>query len=278
MPQPPPTLLAARALTVGHAHRPVVSHVELDVAPGSCTVIVGPNGCGKSTLLRTLAGVTPRLAGTILLDGQELASFSPRARARLVSFLPQAPLTPPGTTVRMLVEHGRHPHRGVLSTLTTSDREAVGWAIDVAAIGPLLDRPVDQLSGGERQRAWIALTLAQRTRVVLLDEPTTFLDVRHQLEMLALLRSLADDHSLALVVVLHDLDHAAAIADQLVVVAGGRVRATGAPREVLTPQCILDAFDVEAEVTEDSSGAVVTRLRLPTPSSVVDLNRWSSGQ
>ncbi len=254
---PPPTdqpagaTLATHGLAVGHGAIPVVEGVDARFEAGTLTAVVGPNGCGKSTLLRTLAHLQPSLGGTITLDGADLAGRKPRELAKRVAFLPQAPLVPAGVTVRQLVAYGRHPHQGLLGTVRAGDATAVDDAIAATDLGPLADRLVDHLSGGERQRAWVAMTLAQRTGVLLLDEPTTYLDIRYQLDVLRLVRALVDDQGLTVVVVLHDLNQAAGFADQLLLLAGGGVVAAGTPAEVLTAEHVLAAFAVPVSVVTD---------------------------
>jgi len=257
------TTLEARGVAVGHGARVVLSDVDVTFAPGRCTAVLGANGSGKSTLLRGLAGLHPLRAGEVHVGGQPLHRHRARALARLVSYLPQAPLVPAGVTVAELVAYGRHPHRGLLAGTSEADRDAVAWAVGVTSLGGLLHRPVSHLSGGERQRAWLAMALAQRTPVLLLDEPTTFLDVRHQLEVLTLVRTLVDDHGLAVGLVLHDLGQACAHADHLVLLAGGRVVAQGPPERVVDAEVIRAVFGVDADVAPDPvSGRPHPRLRL----------------
>ena len=261
--------ITATGLTLGHGAAPVLRDVELAPAPGQVTVLVGPNGSGKSTLLRTLARLHRPDAGQVLLDGRELNAYRPRELARRLSFLTQNPLVPAGVTVAELVAYGRHPHQGLLTRGgDAQDREAVSWALTATGLTALRDRPLDQLSGGERQRAWIAMALAQRTGLLLLDEPTTYLDIRYQIEVLRLVRRLADDHGITVLVVLHDLNQAAAFADVMVVLAHGRVVASGPPTDVMTEQTIRTAFGIDTVVTPDPRTGVPTCLptwRAPEP-------------
>lgn len=272
MTAPAPATLAAVDLAVGHGTHPVVTGVDARFEPASFTAIVGPNGCGKSTLLRTLSNLQPPISGRVTLDGDDLAALKPRALARRLAFLPQSPLVPGGVTVRQLVAYGRHPHQGVLGTQRASDRDAVDRAIASCNLDPLADRLVDQLSGGERQRAWVAMALAQETGVLLLDEPTTFLDIRYQLDLLGLVRRLVDDGGLTVAVVLHDLNQAAGFADRLLLLADGGVVAQGAPAEVLTAAHVRTAFAVDATVTIDADTRLPScrfpgRTPTPTPAS-----------
>ncbi|WP_052850127.1 ABC transporter ATP-binding protein [Streptomyces avicenniae] len=243
--------LVAEKLDVGHAGRPVLGGVDLTLRAGAVSVLVGPNGCGKSTLLRTVAGLLPPIGGTVTVDGVAPGTLTRRVLSQRLAFLPQSSLTPAGVTVRELVRHGRYAHRGVFGRHTAEDTEAVGWALDVTDAAPLADRRLDELSGGERQRAWLATVLAQRAGVLLLDEPTTFLDLRHQFEVLDVVKRLATEHGIACGVVLHDLTQAAAYADEVLVTAHGRVVATGAPEDVLTPEVIDAAFGIEVSVVRD---------------------------
>lgn len=249
--------ISASGLTLGHGGDPVAEGIGVTLAPGEITALVGPNGSGKSTLLRTLARLHTPDAGQVVLDGRDLDAYRPRELARKLSFLTQSPLIPAGVTARELVGYGRHPHQGVLARSTgEEDREAIGWALDATHLHPLADRPLDQLSGGERQRAWIAMALAQRTGLLLLDEPTTYLDIRYQIEVLRLVRTLADEHGITVAVVLHDLNQAAAFSDAMVVLAGGRIVAAGPPAEVMTQETLRTAFGIEATITHDPhSGA-----------------------
>lgn len=243
--------LAATGLDVGYGGRRVLRGVDLTLRSGVITVLVGANGCGKSTLLRTVAGLQPPLTGDIAVDGTALRSLTRRELSRNVAFLPQMPLVPAGVTVRELVRYGRYAHRGAFSRHTSDDLEAIDWALRVTDAAPLSANRLDELSGGERQRAWLATVLAQRAGIVLLDEPTTYLDMRHQFEVLDVVRKLAREHGIAVGVVLHDLMQAAAYGDEIVVIADGAVSAIGSPDEVLTPGNIDQAFGLEVSVVRD---------------------------
>ncbi|MGI5479991.1 ABC transporter ATP-binding protein [Streptomyces lavendofoliae] len=243
--------LVAKDLEVGHGGRPVLKRVDLSLRAGAVTVLVGPNGCGKSTLLRTVAGLLPPLAGEVRVDDTPLASFARRTLSQRLAFLPQTSQAPAGVTVRELVRHGRYAHRGALARHTGEDTEAIDWALEVTDAAPLVERRLDELSGGERQRAWLAMVLAQRAGVLLLDEPTTYLDMRHQFEVLDVVRRLAREHGIAVGVVLHDLMQAAAYADDVVVVADGGIAAAGTADDVLTPDVIERAFGLRVNVVRD---------------------------
>lgn len=246
-----PAPLSAARLTVGHGARPVLSEVDVTLARGEVTVFVGPNGCGKSTLLRTLAGLLPPISGDVTVGGDAIARLPRRELSRRLAFLPQTPLVPAGITVWDLVRHGRYAHRGAFARHTGEDRDAIDWALTVTDAAPLGERRLDELSGGERQRAWLATVLAQRADVLLLDEPTTYLDLKHQFEVLDVVRRLAREHDIACGLVLHDLTQAAAYADRVVVAADGGVVAVGDPADVVTPETIDRAFGVAVAIVRD---------------------------
>ncbi|NYI04363.1 ABC transporter ATP-binding protein [Allostreptomyces psammosilenae] len=260
--------LVVESLDVGHGDRPVLTGVNLTLRAGTMTALVGPNGCGKSTLLRTMAGLLPAMGGGVLVDGAPLGSLSRRALSRSLAFLPQTPLVPAGVTVRELVRHGRYAHRGAFARHTAEDAQAVEWALEVSDAARLADRRLDELSGGERQRAWLATVLAQRSGIVLLDEPTTYLDLRHQFEVLEVVHRLVHEHGIACGVVLHDLMQASAYADEIVVVSGGAVAASGTPEDVLTPDVIDQAFGLKVSVLRDpETGYLACFPRLPDASA-----------
>ncbi|WP_046468337.1 ABC transporter ATP-binding protein [Allosalinactinospora lopnorensis] len=243
--------LLAEGLDAGHAKQRILSGVDLALRAGEVTVLVGPNGCGKSTLLRTMAGLLPPLGGGVGVEGVPLGSLSRRALSQRLAFLPQTAQVPAGVTVRELVRHGRYAHRGAFARHTADDAESIEWALAVTDAEPLAHQRLDELSGGERQRAWLATVLAQRANILLLDEPTTYLDLRHQFEVLDVVRTLAHDHGIACGVVLHDLMQAASYADTVAVIADGAVVRTGSPSEALTPDSIAQAFGIRVSVVRD---------------------------
>ncbi|MDR1077902.1 MAG: ABC transporter ATP-binding protein [Propionibacteriaceae bacterium] len=243
--------LAAERLTLAYGDLTVVDGLDLVVPPGAITAIVGPNACGKSTLLRALSRLLAPKSGHVVLDGQAIHRLPAKQVARTLGLLPQSPIAPDGITVADLVGRGRHPHQGLFARWSTEDDEAVAEALDATDTVGLADRPVDELSGGQRQRVWIALVLAQRTDLLLLDEPTTFLDVRHQLEVLDLLTDLNRRRGTTIVLVLHDLNLAARYADHLIALASGRVQAAGPPSEVLTEDVVQAVFGLAAHVVTD---------------------------
>jgi iron complex transport system ATP-binding protein len=235
----------------------VLHGLDLAVDEGEIVALVGPNGSGKSTLLRALGRILKPRGGTVLLEGRSLASLPTREVAQKLALLPQGPTLSNDLTVQELVWMGRSPHQGWLGLPNAGDKEAVDWAARETSIVSLLQRNVSSLSGGERQRVWLAMALAQQPRLLLLDEPTTFLDLAHQLELLELVRYLNAEHGLTVVMVLHDLNQAARYADRVVVLQEGAVFAQGKPEDVLTPETLRDVFGIEGEIIAGPGGAMV---------------------
>lgn len=246
-----------RGLTLGYgpvSAPPIVEDLDLDVPAGRVTAIIGANGCGKSTLLRGLTRQLAPRAGSIEVLGRDAARVSARDYARTVALLPQHPVAPEGMTVAQLVARGRHPHRGLLGGRAAGDDAAIASALERTDLVELADREAGTLSGGQRQRAWLALVLAQQTPVVLLDEPTSYLDLSHQVEVLDLVRALPDPRGggrATVVAVLHELNLAARSADHIVAMAAGRVVAQGTPGEVIVPEVLAEVFGLDADVVAD---------------------------
>lgn len=249
-------LLEVRGLSAGYGGRAIVDGVDLLLPPGRISVIVGANACGKSTLLRTMSRLLAPRDGSVLLDGHAIGTMPTKQLAQTLGLLPQQPIAPEGITVADLVGRGRQPHQGLFARWTRDDDLAVAAALEATATSALADRAVDELSGGQRQRVWIAMALAQDTDLLLLDEPTSFLDVSHQIEVLDLLRDLNRDRGTTVVLVLHDLNLAARYADHLVALVDGRVHSAGAPGDVLTEGLVRDVFGIDSRVIVDPvSGA-----------------------
>ncbi|MER6723526.1 ABC transporter ATP-binding protein [Streptomyces halstedii] len=243
--------LTAEELTLGYGDRVVVESLDLSVPPGRVTVVVGANACGKSTLLRSMSRLLAPREGRVLLDGKRVHRMPAKELARTLGLLPQSPVAPEGITVLDLVGRGRHPHQGVFTRWNEKDDAAVASALEATRTAGLADRSVDELSGGQRQRVWIAMALAQQTDLLLLDEPTTFLDASHQIEVLDLLTDLNRTRGTTVVMVLHDLNLAARYADHLIALAGGRIHAAGSPADVLTEEMVEAVFGLRSRVIED---------------------------
>ncbi|WP_411034837.1 ABC transporter ATP-binding protein [Shinella sp. BYT-45] len=243
--------LVASRLTAGYGDTMILNGLDLAVPPGKITVIVGANACGKSTLLRTMSRLLSPQQGHVLLDGKSIHRIPSRELARTLGLLPQSPIAPEGITVADLVSRGRHPHQGMFSRWTRQDDEAVAAALAATRTVELAERPVDELSGGQRQRVWIAMALAQQTELLLLDEPTTFLDISHQIEVLDLLTDLNQMRGTTIVMVLHDLNLAGRYADHLVVMADGRLHVSGRPEDVLTEENVRQVFGLESRIIAD---------------------------
>ncbi|MCD4524699.1 ABC transporter ATP-binding protein [Nocardioides sp. cx-173] len=243
--------LVAHDVHLAYDRRTVVHGVDFTVPAGEITAIVGANGCGKSTLLRGLGRIMRPTRGRVELDGTDLRRIRPRDVATRLGLLPQQPSAPDGITVADLVGRGRHPHQGAFRRWSADDAEAVSHALALTDTHELAERRVDELSGGQRQRVWIAMMLAQDPGIMLLDEPTTYLDIAHQVEVLDLLAELNAERGTTVVMVLHDLNLAARYASQLVVMKEGRILRCGAPAEVLDAECVREAFGLESRVLAD---------------------------
>ncbi|WP_229327299.1 ABC transporter ATP-binding protein [Streptomyces sp. UNOC14_S4] len=247
----PTSRLAAEAVTLSYDQRVIAENLSVAIPDHSFTVIVGPNGCGKSTLLRALSRMLRPAAGSVLLDGAAIDSYPAKQVARTLGLLPQSSVAPDGITVADLVARGRYPHQGLLRQWSREDERIVQESMAATGVDPLADRHVDELSGGQRQRVWIAMALAQQTPLLLLDEPTTYLDIQHQLDVLDLCAELHEEQGRTLVAVLHDLNHAARYATHLIVLRGGEVVAQGDPREVVTAELVERVFGIRCRVIDD---------------------------
>ncbi|WP_250038470.1 ABC transporter ATP-binding protein [Paractinoplanes maris] len=242
--------LSAHDLTLAYDKRVVAEQLDVRIADGSFTVVVGPNACGKSTLLKALARVLKPQSGAVLLDGQAIASYPSKHVAKQLGMLPQSPIVPGGIVVEELVGRGRFAHQRLLRQWSPEDEAAVAAAMRLTEVSDLADRFVDELSGGQRQRVWLAMALAQQTPILLLDEPTTFLDLSHQFEVLDLCAEL-HEQGRTIVAVLHDLNHACRYATELIVMKAGEVVAQGSPAEVMTARLVEDVFAMPCRVIDD---------------------------
>lgn len=244
-------LLATRHLTLGYQHDAIIQRLDLDIPTGQITALVGANGSGKSTLLKAMARLLKPRSGAAMLDGKAIHKLPTRDVAKQLALLPQGAEAPEGITVRDLVAFGRHPHRKGLRGLVAADEAVIDRALDATGMTALAMRPIEALSGGQRQRAWIAMALAQETETLLLDEPTTYLDMAHQLEVLQLLQRLQRNQGRTIVMVVHDLNQASRFAHHMIAIVAGKVAAQGTPREVMTPDVLRRVFAIEADIVDD---------------------------
>ncbi|WP_418771142.1 ABC transporter ATP-binding protein [Halorientalis halophila] len=256
--------LFAEDLEVGYSsgEEPVVTCDRIDLPRGEITALVGPNGSGKSTLLKSLSNHLDPSAGSVVLDGASIHEYDQKELAQELGFLSQEHASPESISVEELIYHGRYPHRGFFESVSEDDRAAVERAIDLTGIDHLRDQHVGSLSGGQKQLVWIAMVLAQETDVLLLDEPTTFLDLHHQLQVLEVIRSLNEREDVTVGVVLHDIEQAARFADYVVALEDGSVYDWGPPREVVTEELLADVFDVDAAVTTDADVRILPKQPL----------------
>lgn len=242
--------LEIHQLNTGYPERPILQDINAVIPDGSITSLIGANGCGKSTLLKTIARFIEPTKGSVTLDGKAISDYRRRDLAQVLAVLPQTPVAPEGLTVRELARFGRHPHRSLLKQASSEDDAIVDEALSHAGMLDLADRYIEELSGGQRQRAWIAMALAQQTEVLLLDEPTTYLDITHQTEVLRLLHCLNREQGRTIVMVLHDLNQATRYSDNIIALADGGIVAAGKPEDVITPENIKRVFDLDCVVVE----------------------------
>lgn len=242
--------ITVQKLSAGYNNGPVFRDFDIEIPERKITTLIGANGSGKSTILKAMSKLLAPSSGEVYLEGKNIHKMSAKQVAQRLAMLPQETQTPLGITVRDLVEYGRFPHRSGLSGLTKKDEEIMQWALDCTNMSELAGRNVEQLSGGQRQRAFIAMALAQKTGILFLDEPTTYLDISHQLDILQLLRQLNVQQGITVVMVLHDLNHAIMFSDYLVTIKDGKKYSFGVPEEVITSKMLKDVFEVEAEVIQ----------------------------
>lgn len=241
-------------LSVSYGETPVIREMNLAIPAGKISIIIGANGCGKSTLLKTVARILKPSAGEIYIDGKNIRSRKPKNIAKQMAFLPQTPKCPEQITVRELVAYGRFPYRKAIGGMDMHDKEQVDWAIAETGLQEFADRLVESLSGGQRQRAWIAMTLAQETPTILLDEPTTYLDMAHQLEVLTLLQKLNRQKHYTIVMVLHELNQACRFADHIIGMKNGAVICEGSPKDAITRETLKQIYGIDATLQESPDG------------------------
>ncbi|MFT3872774.1 MAG: ABC transporter ATP-binding protein [Nocardioides sp.] len=258
--------LHAHDLCLRYGDRVVAEQLSVSVPDGSLTMVIGPNACGKSTLLRSLARLLVPETGSVVLDGADISTYHTKEVARRLGLLPQTSIAPDGITVADLIARGRFPHQGFLRQWSREDDVAVGWAMEQTNVTALASRYVDELSGGQRQRVWLAMALAQDTPLLLLDEPTTYLDIGHQIEVLDLCAELHERGGRTIVVVMHELNHAARYASHLIVMRDGAILAQGLPRDIVTAELIEQTFDLPCRIIEDPEShtpIVIPAARVP---------------
>ncbi|KMJ60376.1 iron-enterobactin transporter ATP-binding protein [Bacillus sp. LL01] len=243
--------LHTKDLNIGYGERLIIKDLSIEIPDKQITTIIGSNGCGKSTLLKAITRIISHQSGSILLDGQEIAKENTKSLAKKMAILPQTPESVSGLTVGELVSYGRFPYQKGFGRLTKKDYEVMDWALEVTGTTEFKYRPVDALSGGQRQRVWIAMALAQETEIIFLDEPTTYLDMAHQLEVLELLQKLNRDQERTIIMVLHDLNQAARFADYLIALKDGNIIKSGNCEEVITPEVLREVFQIDAEIGRD---------------------------
>lgn len=243
--------ISTETLSLGYGETVIIDRLDVAIPKGEITVLIGSNGCGKSTLLRSLARLMKPRGGSVLLEGKAIAKLPTKEVARELAILPQSPSAPEGLTVHQLVKQGRYPYQSWLKQWSKEDEDAVANALKATKLEEMADRPVDSLSGGQRQRAWIAMTLAQDTDIILLDEPTTYLDMTHQIEILDLLFELNEKEKRTIVMVLHDLNLACRYAHYLVAIKDKQIYAEGRPEEVITCELVQQVFAMNCQVTQD---------------------------
>ncbi|AGB42205.1 ABC-type cobalamin/Fe3+-siderophore transport system, ATPase component [Halobacteroides halobius DSM 5150] len=243
--------LETKSLVLSYGEEPIIDDLNIKIPKGKITVFIGSNGCGKSTLLRSLARLLKPKKGAVLLDGEKINNLSTKEVAKRLAILPQSPLTPEGLTVFELVKQGRYPYQNWLQQWSQEDEKMVNKALEATKMTSLADRSVDSLSGGQRQRGWIAMTLAQATDTILLDEPTTYLDLAHQVEILDLLHDLNKEEDRTIIMVLHDLNLACRYADHIIAIKDKNVYTQGKPKEVVNAQMVREVFGMESEIVSD---------------------------
>ncbi|QST01036.1 ABC transporter ATP-binding protein [Pontibacillus sp. ALD_SL1] len=245
------SILRTDGIETRYEHHTVFKDLHLTIPKGSITTIIGPNGCGKSTLLKTIGRILKQKSGHVYLQEEDLNTIPTKEIAKRLSLLPQHPTAPGELTVEELITYGRYPHRKNVNKLTAEDQDMIEWAMEMTRTKEFRSRSIGTLSGGQKQKVWLAMALAQHTKVLLLDEPTTYLDMAHQLEVLQIVETLNRDYDCSVVMVLHDINHAARFSHEIVAMKQGEIMATGKPTEIITEPVLRDVFEIEARVMID---------------------------
>lgn len=244
-------IIEMKNVSIAYGENVIVENLNLEIPKGKITTIIGPNGCGKSTTLKTMGRLLPQKNGEVLINGENLKNFKTVEIAKKMAILPQTPKAPHALLVEELISYGRHPHKDKFKSLSKKDKEIIDWAIENTNLEKVRKTEIGSLSGGQRQRVWIAMALAQETEIVLLDEPTTYLDLTYQLEILELLEKLNREKNRTIVMVLHDLNLASRFADNIVAMKKGKVVKVGTPEEIMTEKVLKETFDIDALIVED---------------------------
>lgn len=247
------TAFRIKELTAGYERNTIFENLNASIEYGKITTIIGPNGCGKSTLLKTIGRILKKEKGQLFLQEQDMQTISTKETAKRLAILSQSPTAPPQLRVKELISYGRYPHRRNVNRLSKEDIEVIHWAMEVTHTTEFESRELSQLSGGQRQRVWLAMALAQRTDILLLDEPTTYLDMAHQIEVLKIVKKLNEEHGCTIVMVLHDINQAARFSDTIIAMRDGEVVATGSVEEIMTPHVLKDVFQITATIIEDKA-------------------------
>ena len=246
--------ISVKNLSVSYENNTIIENMSLSIPKGKISIIIGANGCGKSTLLKTISRINKANSGDIFINNKNIKKVKERDIAKEVAFLPQGPVCPSGLTVRELVAFGRFPHQKMIGGLNTHDKEVIDWAIKETGLSEFADREVENLSGGQRQRAWIAMTLAQETEIIMLDEPTTYLDMSYQLEVLEVLQKLNREKKITVVIVLHELNNACRFADNIIGLKKGKIICEGRPIEVITKENLKEIYGIDATLEASENG------------------------
>jgi len=245
------SILSAKNLETSYEKLTVFRDLNVEIQEGKVTTIIGPNGCGKSTLLKTMGRILKQKSGKVYLQGQDLNTIPTKEIAKQLALLPQTPIAPGELKVEELISYGRYPHRNNVNKLTSKDKEMIDWALEITKTSAFRTRQIANLSGGQRQKVWLAMALAQETEVLLLDEPTTYLDMSHQLDVLQIVEKLNKEHNCTVVMVLHDINHAARFSDEIIAMKEGEIVTTGIPEEIITNEVLKEVFHIDARVMID---------------------------